>query len=75
MPIYQTSTFKFKNADHGAACFAGEQKGYIYTRLGNPTIAALENAVANLEKGFAGIATSSGDGRNYHRLFNLSGKR
>ena len=60
VPIYQTSTFKFKNADHGAACFAGEQKGYIYTRLGNPTIAALENAVANLEKGFAGIATSSG---------------
>ncbi|HOF81309.1 MAG: aminotransferase class I/II-fold pyridoxal phosphate-dependent enzyme [Bacteroidales bacterium] len=60
VPIYQTSTFKFKNADHGAACFAGEKKGYIYTRLGNPTIAALENAVANLEKGFAGIATSSG---------------
>ncbi len=60
VPIYQTSTFKFKNADHGAACFSGESDGYIYTRLGNPTINALEEAVANLEKGFAGIATSSG---------------
>lgn len=60
VPIYQTSTFKFKNADHGAACFSGEDDGYIYTRLGNPTIGALEKAVANLEGGYAGIATSSG---------------
>lgn len=60
VPIYQTSTFKFKSADHGAACFSGEDDGYIYTRLGNPTIEALEKAVANLEHGFAGIATSSG---------------
>lgn len=62
VPIYQTSTFKFQNADHGAACFSGESDGYIYTRLGNPTIAALEEAVANLEKGFGGIATASGMG-------------
>ncbi len=60
VPIYQTSTFKFKNADHGAACFAGEDDGYIYTRLGNPTINALEKAVAALENGYSGIATSSG---------------
>lgn len=59
-PIYQTSTFKFRNSDHGAACFSGEDKGFIYTRIGNPTIEALECAVANLEGGFAGIATSSG---------------
>jgi len=59
-PIYQTSTFKFQNAEHGAACFSGESDGYIYTRLGNPTIGALERAVANLEGGFNGIATSSG---------------
>jgi methionine-gamma-lyase len=59
-PIYQTSTFKFKNADHGAACFSGEEKGYIYTRIGNPTINELEEAVAALEGGFGGIATSSG---------------
>ncbi len=61
-PIYQTSTFKFKNADHGAACFTGKEDGYIYTRIGNPTIEELENAVADLEGGFGGIATSSGMG-------------
>lgn len=59
-PIYQTSTFKFRNADHGAACFSGEEKGYIYTRIGNPTINELEEAVAALEGGYGGIATSSG---------------
>ncbi|HNX01205.1 MAG TPA: PLP-dependent aspartate aminotransferase family protein [Candidatus Cloacimonadota bacterium] len=59
-PIYQTSTFAFKNAQHGADLFAGEGEGYIYTRLGNPTIRALEDAVANLEGGFGGIAVASG---------------
>jgi len=59
-PIYQTSTFSFKNADHGAQCFSGESDGYIYTRLGNPTINDLEKTVAALENGFGGIATSSG---------------
>ncbi|MGB4654048.1 MAG: trans-sulfuration enzyme family protein [Bacteroidales bacterium] len=62
VPIYQTSTFKFKSAEHGAACFAGESDGYIYTRIGNPTIKALEDLVADLENGFGGIATSSGMG-------------
>ncbi len=61
-PIYQTSTFKFRNADHGAACFSGEENGYIYTRIGNPTIEDLEKTVAILEKGFGGIGTSSGMG-------------
>lgn len=60
VPIYQTSTFKFENAEHGAACFAGESDGYIYTRIGNPTIHALETLLADLENGFGGIATSSG---------------
>jgi len=62
VPIYQTSTFKFKSADHGAQCFTGESEGYIYTRLANPTIRELERAVANLENGYDGIATSSGMG-------------
>lgn len=60
VPIYQTSTFAFANADEGARCFAGESNGYIYTRIGNPTIAALERLVASLENGSEGIATSSG---------------
>ena len=62
VPIYQTSTFKFKDAQHGADCFAGESDGYIYTRIGNPTIKVLEDNIAALENGFGGIATSSGMG-------------
>jgi methionine-gamma-lyase len=62
VPIYQTSTFKFRNAEHGAQCFSGESDGYIYTRIGNPTIKALENTLAVLENGYGGIATSSGMG-------------
>ena len=59
-PIYQTSTFYFENVKEGADRFAGISDGYIYTRLGNPTITDLENAVAKLENGHGGIATSSG---------------
>ncbi len=62
VPIYQTSTFAFRNAAHGAALFAGEEEGFIYTRIGNPTIGALEDCVAELESGCGGIATSSGMG-------------
>ncbi|MGB9893694.1 MAG: PLP-dependent transferase, partial [Candidatus Saccharicenans sp.] len=47
-PIYQTSTFAFESAEQGAALFAGQEKGFIYTRLGNPTIQALEEALAVL---------------------------
>ena len=60
VPIYQTSTFAFENAEEGARCFAGESNGYIYTRIGNPTINALERQLAALENGFGGIAVSSG---------------
>lgn len=62
VPIYQTSTFSFKSADHGAACFAGEDDGYIYTRIGNPTINALETSIAELENGYRGVACGSGMG-------------
>ncbi len=62
VPIYQTSTFAFRDAAHGAALFAGEEDGYIYTRIGNPTIRALEQSVAELEHGCGAIATSSGMG-------------
>jgi methionine-gamma-lyase len=62
VPIYQTSTFAFRSAEHGAGLFAGADDGYIYTRIGNPTIRALEENVAALENGYAGIATSSGMG-------------
>ena len=61
VPIYQASTFAFKNADHGAASFRGDEDGgFIYTRLGNPTIMALEESVATLEKGCGGMACATG---------------
>ena len=62
VPIYQTSTFEFESAEHGAKCFSGESNGFIYTRIGNPTVRALEQTVAELENGFDGVATSSGMG-------------
>ena len=62
VPIYQSSTFAFRNVAHGAALFAGEEEGYIYTRIGNPTIRAFETSVAELENGAGGVATSSGLG-------------
>ncbi|WP_018692768.1 methionine gamma-lyase [Algicola sagamiensis] len=61
-PLYQTSTFVFENAAQGARRFAGEEEGYIYTRLGNPTTAELENRVAALEGMQAAAATATGMG-------------
>ena len=60
VPIYQTSTFSFESSEEGAKCFAGESDGYIYTRIGTPTINALERQIAALENGFGAIAVSSG---------------
>ena len=59
-PIYQTSTFKFESADHGGSLFAGEQKGYIYTRMLNPTVEAMEDAIAELEGGYKALGCASG---------------
>ncbi len=61
-PIYQTSTFAFRNAQQGADRFAGVEDGYIYTRIGNPTTSALEENVAQLENGFGATAMASGMG-------------
>lgn len=61
-PLYQTSTFHFTDAAQGAARFAGEEPGYIYTRLGNPTTTELEQKVAQLENCEAAAATATGMG-------------
>jgi len=58
--IVQSSTFAFADCAQGADRFAGTADGYIYTRMGNPTIARLEEAVATLEGGAQGLATGSG---------------
>jgi methionine-gamma-lyase len=60
VPIFQTSTFAFPSAEEGAARFAGEAPGYIYTRMGNPTVHALEDSLAALENGAAALATATG---------------
>ena len=60
VPIYQTSTFAFESCAQGAARFAGAEAGYVYTRMGNPTIAALEETVSAMEGGYGGLATASG---------------
>ncbi len=60
VPIYQSSTFAFESVEQGAARFSGDEAGYIYTRMGNPTVAALEEAVASMEGGHSALATSSG---------------
>jgi methionine-gamma-lyase len=62
VPIYQSSTFAFPSAEEGAARFAGDSVGPIYTRLGNPTIQALESCVADLEGGCGAVATATGMG-------------
>lgn len=60
VPIFQSSTFSFTSAEDGAARFAGKSRGYIYTRLGNPTINALEQNITAQEGGFKGLGTASG---------------
>lgn len=62
MPIYQTSTFIFENAEQGGRRFVLEEDGYIYSRLGNPTTASLEEKMAILEKSEAAVVFSSGMG-------------
>jgi methionine-gamma-lyase len=60
VPIFQSSTFAFRSAEEGAARFSGSTPGYIYTRLANPTINALEDAIVALEEGSNGLATATG---------------
>ena len=60
VPIFQSSTFSFPSAEEGAARFSGDSNGYVYTRMGNPTIKALEDNIASLENGYAGMATATG---------------
>jgi O-acetylhomoserine (thiol)-lyase len=59
-PIYQTTSFVFESVDHAASLFGLSTFGNIYTRIGNPTTAVLEERVAALEGGTAGLATASG---------------
>ena len=59
-PIHMTSTFKFDSSDHGASLFKGETEGYVYSRIGNPTVRIFEKKMALLEGAEDAVATSSG---------------
>lgn len=61
-PIYQSSTFVFDSCEQGGRRFAGQESGYIYTRLGNPTTSVLEAKIAALEGGEDAVACASGMG-------------
>ena len=63
VPIYQTTSFQFRDAEHDENLFALKELGNIYTRIMNPTTAVLEDRLTALEGGVAALALSSGQGR------------
>jgi O-acetylhomoserine/O-acetylserine sulfhydrylase len=71
VPIYQTSSYTFDNADHAAALFGLEQPGNIYTRIMNPTTDVFEKRIAALEGGVGALATSSGQAAQLVALTNF----
>lgn len=71
VPIYQTTSFNFKNSEHGANLFALKEFGNIYTRIMNPTTDVFEKRVAALEGGVAGLATASGLSAQFIALNNI----
>jgi O-acetylhomoserine/O-acetylserine sulfhydrylase len=73
VPIYQTSSYVFKNAEHGANLFALKEFGNIYTRLMNPTTDVFEKRIAALEGGVAALATSSGQAAQFLTITNILG--
>ena len=72
-PIYLTSAFVFKDSDHAASLFNMERAGHVYSRISNPTNAVLEERIAALEGGVAGIATASGQAAMHLGLCTIAG--
>ncbi len=73
VPIYQTTAYVFRDADHAAALFNLQEVGYIYSRLTNPTVGALANRIAALEGGVGAVCTSSGHAAQLMALYPLMG--
>jgi O-acetylhomoserine (thiol)-lyase len=73
VPIYQTTAYVFKDADHAARLFNLQEVGYIYSRLTNPTVGALQNRIAALEGGAGAVCCSSGHAAQIMALFPLMG--
>ena len=73
VPIYQTTAYVFRDADHAAALFNLQEVGYIYSRLTNPTVSALAERIATLEGGAGAVCCSSGHAAQIMALFPLMG--
>jgi O-acetylhomoserine (thiol)-lyase len=72
VPIYQTASYAFDSADHGAALFNLEAEGYRYSRISNPTTAVLEKRIAELEGGVGALAVASGQAALHFSIVNLA---
>jgi O-acetylhomoserine (thiol)-lyase len=71
VPIFQTTSYVFDDVDHAASLFNLQDFGYVYTRIGNPTVSALEERVASLEGGRGAVAASSGHAAQLLAFFSL----
>ena len=74
VPIYQTTSYVFKDSDHAAALFNLERAGHIYSRISNPTVAVLEERVAALEQGVGAVAAASGQAAMHLAIVTLMGQ-
>jgi O-acetylhomoserine (thiol)-lyase len=73
VPIYQSTSFVFRDSDHAAALFNLEEPGYIYSRIANPTVAVLEERLAALEGGVGAVCTASGQAALHLGIATLMG--
>src|SRR5215213_5123952 len=72
LPIYQTTSYTFEDTAHAAALFGLEVEGNIYTRIGNPTTAVVEQRIAALEGGVAALFLSSGQAAETYAILNVA---
>ena len=73
VPIYQTTSYVFRDTEHAASLFNMERAGHVYSRISNPTVAVLEERVAALEGGVGAIATASGQAALHLAVATLMG--
>ena len=72
LPIYQSTTYKYDSADHLGDLFDLKVDGHMYTRISNPTVAAVEAKIADMEGGVGALCTSSGQAATFISIFNIT---
>src|ERR671919_166276 len=73
VPVYQTTSYVFRDSEHAASLFNMERAGHVYSRISNPTVAVLEERMAALEGGVGSIATASGQAALHLAIATLMG--